>query len=206
MAHMPSEITVQVANLEVAAELDELADTYEEVAQKLRFQAEHLRKGFPITLQITTSQVTPPNSMAEAERIADILNPTPTSEELDGDVSDKEVKAVFDNHEGVKLLPLEPRDPEMAKQWRKGTHFLPWGNHITTCGIDTQGQVRMSWDENKGDWVHPVRPTVMKARTTAKLKYVDCPDCRDLIRDTFNEPEKSNIEWLMSGFDEDEEE
>lgn len=93
MAYTPNEITTTVVNEEVANELEALAESYEEVANKLRFQAEHLRKGFTITLQVTTSQVQHPNNMAEAQRIAEVLNHTP--EELDGDVSDEEVKTAF---------------------------------------------------------------------------------------------------------------
>jgi hypothetical protein len=130
-------------------------------------------------------------------------------------VTDEEVKSAFANPEDPRsyanLKPLEPQESLASTQWRKGTHFLPWGSTHTTCGVDTTG-LRMSWDSIKGDWVHPIHPTRMKARTTAHLKYVDCPDCRTKIHETFTDS-RDDIEWLKDfgktdaeGFDQDEEE
>jgi hypothetical protein len=79
MAHMPNQVTVHITQGELAQQLEELALQYEEVVQTLRWQAENLRSGFDLTLDIRATQVSqpvrnfdpPPNEEDEAEAFAE---------------------------------------------------------------------------------------------------------------------------------------
>lgn len=229
MAQMPNSMTVTVTQSPMAAELETLALQHEEFANLCRAQADRLRHGFELTLQLQATQVM---HKPEEDLIATKSEPEPTegclvcgnkgganftcdhpdahipleteSQDANGEPKPRQtaedIFAAFDPERlvgrtiNVNLKPLEPQESLASTQWRKGTHFLPWGSTHTTCGVDTRG-LRMSWDSIKGDWVHPVRPGVMKARTTAHLKYVDCPDCREKIHETFTDS-RDDIEWL----------
>jgi hypothetical protein len=213
MANTPNQVTITVTNAEVAAELEALATAYEETVQKLRYEADRLRQGFNLTLNVSATQVhiakptltftedesetLPPSpNQARAENLIDprpatermVFNPVAEQQKPQERVSDRLAPK-------ANLLRDTPTDTQVAAQWIKGPHFLPWGNDITTCGINTKGTVRKVWDERKGDWVHPTRPGVMKSMLTAQLKFVDCPDCRSLIKDAFID-RPTDIEWM----------
>ena len=59
MAHMPNLMHVTVTNAEVAHKLESMADAYDELAQICRRQAESLRTGFEIALEITAKPAVP---------------------------------------------------------------------------------------------------------------------------------------------------
>ncbi|MEG2887230.1 MAG: hypothetical protein RR853_08905 [Aurantimicrobium sp.] len=50
-------MTITVTNAEVAAELEALAQAYEDTVQKLRYEADRLRQGFQLTLNVSATQV-----------------------------------------------------------------------------------------------------------------------------------------------------
>lgn len=54
---MPNQVIVTVTNMEVANELEALALAYEETVNKLRYEAERLRQGFTLTLDVRATQV-----------------------------------------------------------------------------------------------------------------------------------------------------
>ncbi|WNO27856.1 hypothetical protein SEA_HUWBERT_107 [Microbacterium phage Huwbert] len=87
MANIPNQVTLTVTNAEVAAELEALALAYEDTVQKLRYEADRLRQGFTLTLDVRATQVhmpapapTPEPSLGErmfAEKVQKVgLKPT----------------------------------------------------------------------------------------------------------------------------------
>ncbi|AVR56976.1 hypothetical protein PBI_TRISCUIT_104 [Microbacterium phage Triscuit] len=95
MATIPNQVVVHITQTELAQQLEELALQYEEVVQTLRWQAENLRSGFDLTLDVRATQVSQPVAKKPEPEVMEgvcgdtLINPTP--EELDGDISDEEV-------------------------------------------------------------------------------------------------------------------
>lgn len=66
---MPNKVNVTVTMKELADEFEALAVTYEELVQKIRYEADRLRQGYELSLDIRATQATPTPPAADPRHI-----------------------------------------------------------------------------------------------------------------------------------------